>query len=306
VADPDAGYYHFRTVWGQLRYDSASIAATDWTGSLSISRGAIIVRRLIHFEILGQDYIVPRTSRDLVEWVSQTTVHNDGLAVDLFIPPVPPIIDSTVTWVVDSLGDSTQIIAVDTTIIASDPVTLTFTTGPYSRTFGLDELVALDTVVELADGNAVAFDAFRLDRMPCPRGFLAGRWGYNEDGNGRFKGVWMSKRGEITGYLRGHFGTNDRGEDVFFGKWVERSGRFAGFVRGEWNSHPDPRSVDNAEERAGGWFRGAIFNADRMPIGVMHGRFRSADDDDKGFFQGRWKLRCDETEPPGIDGDEGF
>ncbi|RME23838.1 MAG: hypothetical protein D6800_09350, partial [Candidatus Zixiibacteriota bacterium] len=96
IADPEAGAFHLRAVWGRLELDTTVTQQTDWSGSLTISRGAEVVRRLIRFEN-GQDYLLPRTSRDLIEWVSVTTVHNDGIAVDLYVPPPRPILDTTNT-----------------------------------------------------------------------------------------------------------------------------------------------------------------------------------------------------------------
>lgn len=271
------GRYHFRVVWGQLRYDSTVTEVTDWTGSLTVSRGAMIIRRVIKFEP-GQDAILPRTDRTLVEWESFTTVHHDGLAVDIFIPP--------------------------DTAISSEAVTVAFETGPYSRTFDLSELTALDTVVYLddADSNAVAFHAFRLDRVPCPRGFLTGHWGYNEDGEGVFRGVWMTRHGWISGFLRGHWGVNDNGQRVFFGKWISANGRFEGFLRGRWDRHPSHNASPNAVKHAGGWFAGEILNADELVIGTLKGKYKSHPAFKKGFFQGRWKLACNDVEPARDDG----
>lgn len=281
VADPKVGIYHFRAVWGRLRFDSTVTTVTDWTGSLTVTRGVEVVRRLIRFEE-GQDQIVERTNRKLIEWVSMTTVHNDGIVVDLFIPPVE--------------NDS----------VKAEPVTLTFETGPYSRTFELAELMKLDTIVDLDDGNSIAFHAVRLDRFPCPRGFLAGRWGVDEEGRGRFRGFWMSANGRIDGYLRGHYGVNDEGRNLLFGKWISRSGRFEGFLKGTFGSHPDANASDVAFDHAGGWFAAKIFAANRSEIGILRGAYRSADEVNDGFFQGRWKIRCNNDGRDPSDSEEGF
>jgi len=304
IAEPQTGYYHLRAVWGRLQYDSTVTSVTDWSGSLSVSRGIEIIRRVIRFES-GQDYIVrPRTDPKIIEWVSKTTVHNDGLAVDIF---VPPIFDTSKVPEVDSLGDTGYIIVIDTSYSA----TVSFATGPYSRTFDLEELKSLDTVIYLDDSNAVAFQAFELDRFPCPRGFLAGRWGYDENGNGRFRGVWWSKspsafRWYISGYLKGHFGKNNAGLNVLFGKWISKTGEFRGFLKGTYGHRPVV--VDNPANlrRAHGWFAGHIYNADREEIGVLKGRYRSAPRLHNGFFQGRWKLHCNATVPDLSDHEEGF
>ena len=82
--DPSSGLFRFRAVWGQLRLDTAVTEVTDWTGAIEISRGGILVRKTIRFE--PNDGVLPRTERTLVEWESSTTIHNDGIVVDLIVP----------------------------------------------------------------------------------------------------------------------------------------------------------------------------------------------------------------------------
>jgi hypothetical protein len=279
IADTTGSYYHLRMVWGKLRLDTSVTAVTDWTGSLTISSGAIVIRRTIHFE-LGQDYIPTRTDPALLEWVSYTTIHNDGLAVDLYVP-----YDSAV---------------------APTPVTVDFATGPYSRSFTINELAALDTIVYLADSNAVLFQAFELNRYRCARGFLTGTWGYDDQGNGIFRGLWTDRCGLVVGYVNGHFGIDDQGQKVFFGKWVSLDGRFEGFLRGKWDYQPSPYANPNARRHAGGWFAGEVLNADGTPIGVVRGKYRSHPQFKNGFLGGRWKVHCDVNDPELDDSEEGF
>jgi hypothetical protein len=289
ISDPQSRYYHIRIVWGQLCYDSSVTEVTDWTGSLSVSRGVEVIRQIIHFEPI-QDSILPRTDPQVIKWVSQTTVHNDGIAVDIFVPSLQ---------------------AIDTLDPEPVPVTVSFETGPYSRTFKLEELRSLDTIVYLEDSNAVAFQAFELHRYPCPRGFLAGKWGFDEEGQGRFHGVWWSQRPNlkgwfISGYLKGHFGQNSAGINVFFGKWISASGEFRGFLKGLYGHRPVWVNSQANMRRIAGWFAGRIYDADQNEIGVLGGRFRSAPRYEDGFFQGRWKLHCNTMEPDPFDGEEGF
>ena len=304
TSDPQAGLYHLRIVWGQLRFDSSMTNPTDWSGSLSITRGAEIIRRVINFE-LGQDYIVPRSDRKLIEWVSQTTLHNDGIAVDLLVPPVKPVLDTTEIEVTDSAGNTVIIIVVDTTWPVVEPVTVSFNTGPYSTTFDLDELVSLDTIVFLEDSNAVAFHAFKLDGLPCPRGFLAGRWGFDDSTSGLFTGVWLNRAGLVVGYSRGHFGQRENGEKVFFGKWVSREGRFEGFIKGHWEFDDISMTVDSSAATSG-YFRGQIFSEERLQIGYLAGHFGSVESENDaigGFLQGRWKISCSDESFSNIDTD---
>lgn len=307
--NPEAGHYHLRIIWGQLRYDSTSTTPTDWSGSLYISRGVEILRRVIRFEGIA-DYIKPRLDRRLIEWVSQTTVHNDGIAVDISIPSIKPTIDTTEIAVTDSLDNTYIETVIDTTWPDVEPVAVDFKTSPYSRTIDLDELVSLDTIVYLDDSNLVVFHAIKLDRFPCPRGFLAGVWEFNEEGQGVFRGVWMDRAGRVDGYLKGHFGRKDDSAQVFFGKWISRLGQFEEFIRGKWGFY-DCRGYDsNYPCRWGGYFRGRIFDSNREEVGVLAGQFLGdhiISTVPGGFFQGRWKLFCEDelaTERNAVEGFE--
>jgi len=287
VNDSTCGFYHFRTIWGHLVYDSTENTVTDWTGNLEISRGALVVRRIIRFET--GDYILPRTDRRKIEWVSHTSTHNDGLAVDVFVPRPKPILDTT--YVVDSLGDTSMV--VDTTFPPVDPVTLTFTTPPYSRTFSLAELMKLDTVVDLPDSNQVAFWGMRMYRHVCPRGFLAGSWGPRDTaGIGLIQGRWINQLGNVPGFYEGHYGIDSNGIKLFFGKWIDSTGRFEGFLRGTWGFLPPHDVADTLVIR--GWFAGNILDAGRNRVGVLRGKFVRVADTPAGFMEGRWKLICND------------
>lgn len=286
--DPDAGLYHFRAVWGNLSYDSTETEWTTWDGSLAISRGALVLRRVIRFE--ERDSVLTRTSRDSIQWVSATMPHNDGLAIDLIVPPMRPSLDSLFDTIVTPENETIITINVDT--IPPAPVTLTFATGPYTHTFTMPEVASLDTIVTLDNGLAIAFNGFRIERARCPKGFLSGKWGYNDEGQGVFRGVWMTYRGDIAGFLQGHFGTTDDNKNIFYGKWIDESGRFEGLLRGHWGPMPDEHADDNGFLHAGGWFRGKVYTADGLPIGILAGRYKSDDNAESGFFMGRWRVRC--------------
>ena len=116
----------------------------------------------------------------------------------------------------------------------------------------------------------------------------------------------MDNVGRVMGFMLGHDGRNEAGERVFFGKLVARDGQFEAFVKGRWDLRPDYNADQSAFEHTGGWYRGRIYTPDGTPIGIMGGRFRSAEFERGGFFQGRWKLYCpNAAEAPG-DQEEGF
>lgn len=288
--DPQVLAFRFRAVWGQLRHDSTVTDPTSWDGSLTISRGGVITRRLIRWE-LNQDFLLPRTSREVVQWQSTTTVHNDGLAFDLLVPWFT-LHDTTI--VVDTIDDTTFDTTVMVDTVPPEPFTLTFETGPYTRTFTMEELAALDTIVYVddVDSNAVAFQGYQAFRNVCPRGVLTGQWGYDDEGNGVFNGVWRTRFGLLDGYVEGMFGVNEDEKPVFYGKWIDSEGQFEGLLAGYYKEHPDHHASEIARMHAGGWLWGRIFDAEENAIGALRGHYVAANDFPSGWFAARWKLNC--------------
>jgi hypothetical protein len=285
IGDSESGLFRFRALWGQLQYDSTHTILTDWTGSLTASRGALVIRRLIAFE-LNQDGYFPRENPETVSWFSFTSVHHDGIEVEFWVRPADPVIDTTV--VVDTLGDT--VLVVDT--LPVEPVTLTFATGPYTRTFTLPELAALDTVVALDDGNTVVLKGMQIIRNSCPRGIVVGQWGHDKDSNGVFQGEWRDRTGCISGYVRGSYTEDSIGTRKFFGKWINMLGQCQGLIRGTWGPNPNDNGNDIARQRAGGWFIGSIFDSNGDEIGSLSGKYKAAPRFPAGWFEARWKLTC--------------
>ncbi|HDL04144.1 MAG TPA: hypothetical protein ENH25_08420 [candidate division Zixibacteria bacterium] len=279
IEESEDGAYALRIIWGSLEYNPEITEVTDWSGSLTVSRGAEIIRRIIRFEP-GQDYILERTDRSLIEWVSLTTVHHDGIAVNLYIPPAET--DETI-------------------VTADEPVTVTFETGPLTVSFDISEIPALDTIYYLEDSaNAVCFRGFKIEPMGCPNGFLEGRWGLDETDQGIFKGRWIASNGSLAGFVEGTWGTDEStGRNVFVGKYIDINGQFEGLLKGTYRWMPfgviNGNPQGNAYCHGGGQFYGHYYDAETNPIGVVKGRFRMPRDDAEGamgWFFGRWKTFC--------------
>ena len=271
--------------WGQLEGDSTVTALTDWSGSLELAYGGIALRHLIRFE-RGQDYIVrPRTSRSLLEWVSFTSVHFDGLLVLIVDPPAEG-------------PDSSH-----------GPNELVLTMPQYSRTFSMDDLASLEEIIDIdASGNQLAINARKLDLVTCGEGPMEGIWRLNPSRrNGEFFGRWMTDDGVFGGHLRGHFGIRPDGNRVFFGKVIGVDGHFEGLLRGAWG-------FDGADS-TGGWFEGAWASRVGLATGSVKGTWQSKISEDGegdhngepghgrghnrhprwggGFFSGWWERVCD-------------
>jgi hypothetical protein len=253
---------HFLMItWGNLERDSTVDFVTEWSGSLTVDPGVILLKRVVRFE--NHDRILPRERRDLLEWISFTQPAFDGIIVRVF-----PVQQRAAT----DVKDTTAVV--------------TFSTGPLTKSFTIDELRDIDLVIPVDDaGNAVAFNSIVIPIGGCPSGFLGGIWADNPDTTGgSFKGMWMSEKGHAMGFLMGHYGVNSEGNRVFFGKWISLSGEFRGLIKGRYGSFPNA---------PGGFFQGVYLGRSLRVRGDLKGIWQTSDKiEGGGFFKGRWAARC--------------
>jgi hypothetical protein len=253
--------------WGNLHRDPTITHRTDWTGSLSISSGAIVLKRIIRFE--NNDRILERTQRNLLEWESFTRPSFDGVLVR--IVPLPPE---------DSVDNAT----------ATDDVVITFDTEPFQVRFKASQLPGLHRVVTLDDGNAVAFHTITLEPSACPHGPMRGIWAkHPQRPGGFFIGKWGTPDGRMIGYIKGIYGTNAAGKKVFFGKMIDLNGRFEGLVKGEWGHRA---SVDVVSAGQAGWYNGRWVDRNLGIKGKLKGVFERSTHCNGGFFRGMWAKTC--------------
>lgn len=261
---PDREQIFLMITWGNLHRDSTVAGPTDWSGALKVDNGMVLLKRTIRFE--RNDMILPRTSRDLLEWQSHTHLGMDGVLVK--IHPHPTLANS----------------AAVTDTIDSTSVVISFKTAPLSVEFTLADLPNLDRVVTLDDGNAVAFTAIYIVPNSCPAGFLRGEWRNRpERQGGVFRGRWATADGQVKGFIKGIYGRNDAGEKVFYGKMIDDNGRFQGIVRGQWENEPGINA---------GWFAGRWVDRHLDIRGALKGEWRRSDRCHGGFFRGRWAMDC--------------
>jgi hypothetical protein len=255
-----------RLVWGVLDagLDDPDGDLVDWSGSLSVDRGILIVRRVILFERPLDNLIQPRPDRQTVTFNSHTGGHFDGLVI--------------------------QIIERRQDIAGEEPNQLHFATGPFTTSIPVVDLAAFDEIYAVEpEGNAVHVVGFtQSDPDTCPRGFLNGRWQDNPDSEaegGAFRGRWVGRHGLGDGHLRGRYGVNDAGERVFFGKVIDPRGHVRGLLAGTWQP---------GEEPGQGMFEGRWVNRQGTVEGVLNGRFATTPERPGGYFQGRWSALCDD------------
>jgi hypothetical protein len=274
---PNRDVYSLELLWGHLQYDSSVTTTTDWSGSLTVERGAIVAVRLINFET-GDQIVRPRDTCTVLSWISHTRPYYDGLLVFIYDPNP----DSFTT-----------------------ENTVTFATEPYTRTFTMSELDSIDEVVDVGD-NQVSISGFKTVLLACQHGFFQGRWKREGDGShGKFHGRWISADGYLLGHVKGHFGVRDDGEQVLFGKWITQGGSFRGLLRGEWGYDDEAEGVMSTS----GWFNGRWDNAAGTRVGdfdanwvaapPLRGNPHHSDNVEQyrhkgwGLWRGQWQEVCD-------------
>lgn len=206
LEQPGAVHGNVALIWGQLPPDAApEDYARDWSGRLSVNRGALIVRRTIRFEP-ATDAILPRVDRTFVDFESVTRPFADGVVLTI-VDPTPGAGPLTLTY--DLADGSTH--AIDLASLLDGP-----------------EVREVDS-----QGDRIAAVALR-NADACDHGFLRGRWRALRPGLGGLLGEVSDDDGALIGHVRGIWGQRQNGERVFFGKYIDADGAFRGIFAGHW------------------------------------------------------------------------
>jgi hypothetical protein len=222
-------------VWGKIPADRDATVSRDWSGSLKVSRGGLLVRRTIAFED-RTDMLLPRPSLDSVAFKSVTRPFIDGLALTVLDPTAPT---------------------------ASSAQTLTYTSADNASvyTFDLTQLAAGPIAVDAGDGFKMVAIGVHRQADACDRGFMRGRWHALSSHLGRFLGIVTDENGAPVGHVRGVYGQRRNGDPVLFGKFIDREGHFHGilagtFANGEYHARWIARDGDHGTAH-GAYFEGA-------------------------------------------------
>ena len=229
-------------LWGQLP-PNPNATARNWSGSVTLSRGALVVGRKIGFEE-QTDALLPRMAPETVAFTSVTRPFVDGLILRV-LDPDP----------------------------SAGALSLTYTSADAAHTYSLDlaQLATGPIVIDAGGGNRVIAVALR-DGDDCDHGFMRGRWVSLRENMGVFRGIVANAAGEPVGHLRGIWGQRKNGEQVFFSKYINNDGTtrgiFAGHYRdgdfrGRWLTSAGDHGI------AGGHY----FDAPNRPGGVFLGRW---------------------------------
>jgi hypothetical protein len=222
-------------VWGKIPADRDATVSRDWTGSLKVSRGGLLVRRTIAFED-RTDMLLPRPSLDTVAFKSVTRPFIDGLALTVLDPQAPT---------------------------TSAALTLTYTSADSASvyTFDLTQLATGPIVIDAGDGFKMVAIGVHRQTDACDRGFMRGRWHALSSHLGRFLGIVTDENGAPVGHVRGVFGQRRNGDPVLFGKFIDREGHFRGILAGSFaDGEYHARWIDRQGEHGtahGAYFEGA-------------------------------------------------
>jgi hypothetical protein len=242
--DPSsAGGPDMLVVWGKMPADPDETAKHDWTGSLTLSSGALAVQRTIAFED-KTDAVLPRTSPGAVSFTSVTRPFVDGLALRVFEPSASAV-----------------------------PPTLTYAPadGSASIVFDLGQLVAGPIVVDTADGDKMVAIGIHRDDT-CHHGFMRGRWHAISANLGAYLGRVTDRAGATIGHVRGIYGQKQDGTPVMYGKFIDTAGKFVGIIAGKYeNGDYQAHWIDRAGDH--GRLHGHYFEATGAERGGFIGRW---------------------------------
>jgi len=204
---PDAAKIEVALLWGQIPGNPAATTPHDWSGKISINRGALLVRRTVRFDG-PTDNLLPRKDPQSVAFTSVTLPHNDGLRLTILDP----------------------------TPLAPEPLTLTYETksglvysGPIKALLDGPEEVQVDD-----SGNRFVGVAIANPVDVCQFGMLGGMWRKVAPGRGVLRGVVVNALGDPIGHVKGIYGQRKNGEQVFFGKYINLEGQFRGIFAGKY------------------------------------------------------------------------
>jgi len=204
---PDMKSYHIALLWGHLPKPADASAAdpdpapVDWTGSVSVDKGAIGVERKLAFD--ARDHLERRTDRQSVAFVSHTMPFVDGLYLRVVVP-----------------AGGSQVLHFDTDALKTD--------------IDLSKLGSeIVNAERLGDGrNGLAYIGY-ADKRDCARGVLFGRWVKHRPAMGAFRGRVLGGDGDTIGHIRGIWGhAPKKDKNLFFGKYIATDGKTRGLFGG--------------------------------------------------------------------------
>jgi hypothetical protein len=245
-----AAAIYLRVLWGNLTLAIGERQPLNYSGSIAIDDGVLVVQRTIAFEP-GDAEIEAREDPTHVVWWSVIGPHYDGLAL-LLTPGQTP----------------------------EDQNLLHVTIGPFTADYSVAELRDLLLVEPSGyEDDNVAIVSQESDG--ATRGFIFGHWRDVERARGGvFKGKWESASGSLIGHERCRYLPEGDGAGELRGKSIDLDGHFRGLLRGEYH--------ETGGQPARGEFDGDWLDADLTTLGGMRGVYVKDGPRGMGFALGTW------------------
>jgi hypothetical protein len=223
--------------WGHRPNPDAddAVAATDWTGSLTLQGGR--ARVIAHFGFSAPDAIEPRNDPSKLSFVSHTSQSTAGLLLEVVqdTPEAAVALDTRAT------GLNIDLASVRPDLSGSQPV-------------GSADMLVFHAVAPGIAGR---------------HGFVVGRFRRLGAGVGRLHARVVDGTGAEVGRLRGIYGhAKTLDLNVFFAKLLDPGGTFQGRVRGTYADHAFAGDWGYDTPLSGGKVVGRFWEG---PAGV-HGR----------------------------------
>ncbi len=233
-------------LWGRIPGDPLAQDGRDWSGTLSVSRGALVVRRTVAFE--NGDHLLARTAIDSVGFVSFTRPFADGLALRVLDP--------------------------DPTAATPDVITYTSADASITYTFDLAALAAGPVVIDAGNGfKMIAIAQHKHDSDGCVGGFMRGRFHALTARFGVYHGVVTNRLGEPIGHIRGLYGLKKDGTPVMFGKFIDHDGKFIGVLAGTYGNGDFAAKWKQLGDDDHGRIRGKYFESPNAAGGMFVARW---------------------------------
>ncbi len=243
-----------------------------WDGGTSVNAEAVMrVAAAIDFEA-GEEILRDSTQPDQIQWISSTSHDLDGVSF---------------------------LLLVKRGVLYFAPPELTFRTPPITFSILVDDLAHHASFHPVDHASGVAVFARQIKNAPCPHGYLAGHWTFEENTRtqGHFMGRWLARDHNAEGLLSGRFWTEPDGLRLF-------KGQVSGVVtdqvilemEGTWQLTPHLTPVNCLSCRDVGYFVGRWKYLDGSGGGKLSGQFGYPDPTaatPELPFRGVWVERCD-------------
>ena len=245
-----AGALYVRVLWGNLIFDPDQQDVHNYSGTISIDDGLLVIERTVRFENHDSEIEV-REDPTLVAWRSIVLPHYDGL-----------------------------VLRIEPGVTADANNYLHLNIGPYTADYSLAQLADMVSLEPTGLGDDQVAIASRLSAGE-QGGFVTGHWRDLEQRTGGVaKGKWETGSGTLLGHLRCRYYPTDEDAGDLRGKYIDTDGNFQGLLSGEYEGA--------GEDSRSGEFDILWLDATNEIVGHAQGIYFKRGSDGYGFALGNW------------------